>query len=87
MKDKWNHKNKISNEDSWSDKKDMEVNESAAHYAVLVAFDLVLLSWSLLHALTLSSLVFRVFKCFWDTRGEGTDKWSGIAIDPEGNIV
>lgn len=67
----------------------MEANESAAYYAVLVAFDLVLLSWSLLHALTLRlcSLVLRVFKCFWDTRGEGTDKWSGIAIDPEGNIV
>lgn len=57
-------------------KKKMEVNESAAHYAVLVVFDLVLLSWSLLRALTLSvcSFVFRVFECFWDTRGEGTDK-------------
>lgn len=57
-------------------KKKMEVNESAAYSAVLAAFDLVLLSWSLLHALTLSlcSLVFRVFKCFWDTRVEGTDK-------------
>lgn len=54
-------------------KKKMEANESAAYYAVLVAFDLVLLSWSLLHALTLSlcSLVFRVFKCFWDTHGGG----------------
>lgn len=54
----------------------MEVNESAAYYAVLVAFDLVSLIWSLLCALTLSlcSPVLRVLKCFWDTRGEGADK-------------
>lgn len=53
-------------------------------------FDLVLLSWSLLHALTLilGSLVFRVFKCFWDTRGERELINDLVfAIDPEGNIV
>lgn len=52
----------------------MEVN--AASFAILVAFDLVLLGWALLRALTLilCALVFRAFKCFWDTRGEGTDK-------------
>lgn len=56
--------------------KKMEVNEKSARWAILVASDLVLLSWSLLQALTLSlcSLVFRAFKCFWDTRGEETDK-------------
>lgn len=53
-----------------------EVNENAVQHAVLVAFDLVLLCWSLLHPVTLSlcTLVFRALKCFWDTQAEGTDK-------------
>lgn len=60
--------NKISsaNEKERNDPKKMEVNESAAYPAVLAAFDLVLLSWSLLRALTLSlcSQVLWVFKLF-----------------------